>query len=408
MSAFSELLGNDLVKGTETVAVESALAGKEIVGLYFSAHWCPPCKGYTPKLAEQYKAVAAAGKSFEVIFVSSDRDEASFKEYFGEMPWLALPYAARKTKAALSKKYKVNGIPTLILLDGATGELLNKDGRSAVMEIADFPWRPPTLWDCLGEEVLGHDGDVEVADLRKEGGVLGLYFSAHWCPPCRGFTPELVKTYSKLKEAGKHFEVIFVSSDRSASDFQEYFGTMPWLAIPNGDKRKEKLSTRFEVEGIPTFVLLDAKTGAIINSNGCSAVGSDPEGLQFPWVPPAIGDMSMGVDGINESACLCLMLEGLPKEAQTELVAKLTPVAEASLKSKQEVLFFAATSGGPTEQIRKLTQLGDPSPAAQLILLDIPDEGGFYTHEGRVTADALTEFLSAYKAGTLTRKQLEK
>jgi len=33
----------------------------------------------------------------------------------------------------------------------------------------------------------GCDGD--------DSGVLGLYFSAHWCPPCRAFTPELLKEY---------------------------------------------------------------------------------------------------------------------------------------------------------------------------------------------------------------------
>ena len=37
-------------------------------------------------------------KGLEVIFVSSDRDEASFMEYFGEMPWLALDFSERKLK----------------------------------------------------------------------------------------------------------------------------------------------------------------------------------------------------------------------------------------------------------------------------------------------------------------------
>ena len=32
------------------------------------------------------------GKGLEVIFVSGDRDENSFKEYFGEMPWLAIDF----------------------------------------------------------------------------------------------------------------------------------------------------------------------------------------------------------------------------------------------------------------------------------------------------------------------------
>ena len=33
------------------------------------------------------------------------------------MPWLALPYADREKKGALSKKFKVSGIPTLVILD---------------------------------------------------------------------------------------------------------------------------------------------------------------------------------------------------------------------------------------------------------------------------------------------------
>ena len=38
------------------------------------------------------------------------------------------------------------------------------------------------------------------------------------CPPCRQFTPALASVYNKLKRKGEKFEIIFVSSDRSASD----------------------------------------------------------------------------------------------------------------------------------------------------------------------------------------------
>ena len=33
------------------------------------------------------------------------------------MPWKALPYSDRDRKGALSKKFKVSGIPTLVILD---------------------------------------------------------------------------------------------------------------------------------------------------------------------------------------------------------------------------------------------------------------------------------------------------
>ena len=61
----------------------------------------------------------------------------------------------------------------------------------------------------------------------------GLYFSAHWCPPCRGFTPELAKFYKQMKEkVGDRLEIIFISSDRTKNDWQGYFAEMPWLALP--------------------------------------------------------------------------------------------------------------------------------------------------------------------------------
>merc|ERR1712050_6523 len=83
-------------------------------------------------------------KGLEVVFVSSDRDEDSFKEYFAEQPWLALDYADRQTKTRLSKAFKVNGIPSLVILDPALNTITS-DGRSAVSadpEGVEMPWYP--------------------------------------------------------------------------------------------------------------------------------------------------------------------------------------------------------------------------------------------------------------------------
>ena len=115
--AFVGLLGATLVapNGSE-VQTRAALANKSVVGLYFSAHWCPPCRMFTPMLSEKFRT-AYRGKGMEIVFVSSDRDEHSFKEYHQSMPWLALPFVSHQIKQNLSIKYGVSGIPCLIILD---------------------------------------------------------------------------------------------------------------------------------------------------------------------------------------------------------------------------------------------------------------------------------------------------
>ena len=130
--ALVKLLGETLKTKDGVVSTAEALKGKQAVALYFSAHWCPPCRGFTPKLAEIYKGLVAAGKSFEIVFVSSDREEPDFDSYFGEQPWLALPYAERKLKAALGKKYEVSGIPWLVVLNAKTGALVHNEADTVV------------------------------------------------------------------------------------------------------------------------------------------------------------------------------------------------------------------------------------------------------------------------------------
>merc|ERR1711871_796533 len=128
------------------------------------------------------------GKGLEIVFASSDKDQAAFDEYYAEMPWLALPYSERSLKETLSKKYKVRGIPSFVVLDDANGE--------------ELPWKPKALKELLEEmSFVNKEGEsTKLGDISKP--YVGLYFSAHWCPPCRGFTPELAKRYTKLNENG--------------------------------------------------------------------------------------------------------------------------------------------------------------------------------------------------------------
>ena len=98
------------------------------------------------------------------------------------------------------------------------------------------------LEKLIGETVVnGESKDVTVSSLGGEGKVLGIYFSAHWCPPCRAFTPQLATWYNNFKKGpnGDKFEIVFVSSDRDDGSFQEYFKEMPWLALPYKDRTKK-------------------------------------------------------------------------------------------------------------------------------------------------------------------------
>ncbi|VDM62482.1 unnamed protein product [Angiostrongylus costaricensis] len=127
----------DLLKGVKlhkgdgsTANAEDALKGK-VVALYFSAHWCPPCRQFTPVLKDFYGELVDDGE-FEIIFVSFDRTEADLKKYMEECHgnWYYLPFGSSKIQE-LATKYSVNGIPALIVIR-SDGKEVTKNGRSDV------------------------------------------------------------------------------------------------------------------------------------------------------------------------------------------------------------------------------------------------------------------------------------
>ena len=122
---------------------------------------------------------------------------------------------------------------------------------------------------ALGAPTLeSHTGAVHTASLA--GKVVALYFSAHWCPPCRMFTPQLIEYYNTLRSLGKPFEVVFVSADHSAHEFASYFKTMPWLAIPFDSRARETVPEAHGVRGIPALHILAPDTGKIVDQEARS------------------------------------------------------------------------------------------------------------------------------------------
>ena len=116
-----------------------------------------------------------------------------------------------------------------------------------------------------------------IADLNKKK-LIGIYFSAHWCGPCRNFTPKLVEFYKAVQEQHPgEFEVIFASSDSDAHAYDEYYATMPWLSVPFGDAFVKDTKTALGVSGIPTLTIIRADTGKVIVVEGDNDVSMGVE-----------------------------------------------------------------------------------------------------------------------------------
>lgn len=115
--------------------------------------------------------------------------------------------------------------------------------------------------------VICRDGSIGPADHVAEENkkLIAFYFSAHWCPPCRKFTPQLVAYYNRVAPQHPEFEVVFVSSDRSRFNWETYLRDfhMPWPAIDYDQLSGFGGLKQLGGESIPSLVVVDA-TGHLI------------------------------------------------------------------------------------------------------------------------------------------------
>jgi nucleoredoxin len=107
--------------GTISRVDGAELQTKKFVALYYSAHWCGPCRKFTPQLIEYYNRVREAHPEFELIFVSADRSRFGWETYIREtrMPWLAIDYD-QLAEVPEVKKLGGDSIPSLLVLDSGS------------------------------------------------------------------------------------------------------------------------------------------------------------------------------------------------------------------------------------------------------------------------------------------------
>lgn len=264
----------------------SAIEGK-IICLFFSANWCRPCKAFIPHLVQVYNSLKKKGEKLEIVFASSDRDKNAYEEHLETMPWLAIPFDLDVYRR-LTRRFNVNHIPALIPL-GLDGKSVEEDAVSLVedygVDAFPFTWERRDELRAMDErkrqgekieELLAHEerDHLVTRDGRKIpvfqliGKTIGLYFGAHWCPPARNFTSQLIEAYNELVTIQKYpFEVVFVSTDQDHDEFICGLSTMPWPAIPFEDKTQQDLRRIFKIKEIPTLILI-GPDGKTLSTNG--------------------------------------------------------------------------------------------------------------------------------------------
>lgn len=145
----------------------------------------------------------------------------------------------------------------------------------------------------------------------KKGDIVLFYFSAHWCPPCKQFTPMLKAFVNKFP--GNYINVVFVSSDKSDQQAVSYWKEMHHedsnYLLPNESSNHE-LNSFCGVSGIPHLCCLENPSFNLVQpimqfmSSGSwdsSEITKVITGIVHPRVRLAIGQM-VRIEGLKNAS----------------------------------------------------------------------------------------------------------
>jgi thiol-disulfide isomerase/thioredoxin len=144
-SSSSSKLATLLSRVVSPLLPSSTTSSASVLALYFASSWCPDCQASAPHVSAIFRSQGsdASKQLFDLVYVSSDRT-ASQLEGNVEEGWCVIPFdneeglsdlkvyfgvcaRAEMDSLAITTDQRRGGIPTLILIEKATNNVISTD-----------------------------------------------------------------------------------------------------------------------------------------------------------------------------------------------------------------------------------------------------------------------------------------
>jgi hypothetical protein len=160
--------------------------------------------------------------------------------------------------------------------------------------------------ELFGKTLLTHaSGHMsETNKVFKHKQLVALFFAAKYDKPSvEVITPKLIELYnSQSPRARDKLEIVYVSSDTKRTDFEEFYGQMPWLSIAeDSDKvviQKTALAQTLSIKNVPALVVLEVATGNLVAYDGLEQLhrySGDYKNLLKQWKSTTPIELEEGV-----------------------------------------------------------------------------------------------------------------
>ena len=116
------------------------------------------------------------------------------------------------------------------------------------------------LYLRFGKHVLNNKEEEQDLDentfLRYN--VIGILFTGSWVPPSKDFMVKLEELYAEINKTEKIFEIVQIPNEKSEHAYKETLTEKrPWLYLPFNDPFIKNLVDQFNVEFLPTFIIVN-------------------------------------------------------------------------------------------------------------------------------------------------------